>query len=138
MSTKPTAVPFDPSKVFASREVLLPGDVPCRVAVYQCSCGEPGCGSLTPVIESDGKNLVRWTDFQDFTGVFDGPRLISDPEDEELFSDGHPQAVDDLVFNRQQYQAEVVRAAADMSWESDGRAAARLLDSLVSRRGPRG
>ena len=124
-------VGFDPSEVFASKEVLLPGVVPCRVAVYQCSCGEPGCGSLAPVIESDGENLVRWTDFQDFTGVFDGPRLISDPEDEDPFSDGHPLAVDDLVFNRQQYEAEIVRAAADMSWESDGRATARLLGNLV-------
>ena len=128
-------VGFDPLEVFASKEVLLPSDVPRRVAVYQCSCGEPGCGSLAPIIESDGENLVRWTDFQDFTGVFDGPNLFNDPEDDDPFSDGHPVAVDDLVFNRQQYEAEIVRAAADMSWESEGRATARLLGNLVRGQG---
>ena len=128
-------VGFDPSEVFASEGVLLPSDVPRRVAVYQCSCGEPLCGSLAPLIESDGENLVRWTDFQDFTGVFDGPNLLNDPEDDDPFSDGHPVAVDDLVFDRQQYEAEIVRAAADMSWESEGRATARLLGNLVRKKG---
>jgi hypothetical protein len=122
---------FDPSEVFASRDVLLPGDVPRRVAVYQCSCGEPGCGSLAPVIGSDGESWVRWTDFQDFTAVFDGPVTLNNPEDEDPFSEGTPVAVEDLVFDRQQYEAEIDRAMADVSWESDGRKAARMLNGLV-------
>ena len=103
---------FGPSQIFASRGVLLPGVAPRRVAVYRCSCGESGCGSLAPLIESVGESLIKWSDFRDFTGVFDGPISLEDPDDEDPFSGGVPVAVGDLVFDRQQYETEIDRAIA--------------------------
>jgi hypothetical protein len=122
---------FGPAELFDSKDVLVPGEIPRRVAIYQCSCGDPGCGSLAPVIERGGKNQIKWTDFQDFTGVFDGPVTLNDPETGDPFADGILVAAKDLVFDRQAYEAEVLRAMADRSWESDGRKTARLLQGLM-------
>ena len=41
---------FDPAKMLGPRSPLLPADQGRRVAVYCCSCGEPGCGVIAPVI----------------------------------------------------------------------------------------
>lgn len=120
---------FDPADILGPDSPLLPVDPGRRVAVYCCSCGEPGCGVIAPVIVAspDGRR-VSWVDFRDYTGVFDGPVTDSDDDDD----DGRPWDLPGLHFDRQQYVAEVMRASRDRSWESGRRATARLLYERLS------
>jgi len=113
---------FDPAKILGLRSPLLPVDQGRRVAVYCCSCREPGCGVIAPVIvpSPDGR-LVSWTDFRDYVGVFVGP-VKSVGGDE-----GTPWDLPDLHFDREQYVAEIERASRDGSWETDRRKTARLV-----------
>jgi hypothetical protein len=113
---------FDPAEILGPDSPLLPADQR-RVAVYCCTCGEPGCGVIAPVIfpSPDGRR-VSWVDFRDYTGVFDDP-VINSPDENEGRSWGLP----DLHFSREQYVAEVDRASRDRSWETDRRRVARLL-----------
>jgi hypothetical protein len=67
---------------------------------------EAGCASVAPVIRADGE-LIRWSDFRDFTGVFDGPTVKRDP------SGGKRLRLKDVVFDSEQYVAEVKRAGAE-------------------------
>ena len=92
--------------------------------MYCCSCGEPGCGVIAPVIfpSPDGRR-VSWVDFRDYTGVFVDPAEGS-LEDED---DGRPWDLPDLHFSREQYVAEINRVSRDRSWETDRRRTARLL-----------
>jgi hypothetical protein len=113
---------FDPEKMLGPRSPLLPVDQGRRVAVYCCSCGEPGCGVIAPEIAAspDGRR-VSWTDFRDYVGVFFDPvRSVS-------VGDGKPWDLPDLHFDRKQYVAEVKRAARDHSWETGRRRTARLV-----------
>jgi hypothetical protein len=114
---------FDPAKLLGPGAPLLPADQGRRVAVYCCSCGEPGCGVIAPVIipSPDGRR-VSWVDFRDYTGVFDDPVTGSLDEDE-----GRPWDVPDLHFGREQYVSEIDRASTDRSWETERRRVARLL-----------
>jgi hypothetical protein len=114
---------FDPDKILGPHSPLLPSDHSRRVAVYCCSCGEPGCGVIAPMIVSsaDGRR-VSWTDFRDFTGVFVDPTVESTDGDE-----GRPWNLTDLHFDRKQYVEEIDRASRDGSWETDRRRTARLL-----------
>jgi hypothetical protein len=64
---------------------------------------------------------VTWTDFRDFTGVYDGPGTQARPEG------GVPLPFPDLVFDAGQYRAEIEQAAADQSWQTADWQAARLL-----------
>jgi hypothetical protein len=114
---------FDPAKMLGPESPLLPASQGRRVAVYCCSCAEPGCGVIAPVIvpSPDGRR-VSWVDFRDYTGVFVGPDRRVDDDDE-----GRPWNLPDLHFDREQYVAEVARASADRSWETDRRRTARLL-----------
>ena len=41
---------FDPRQILGAPFPLLPVDLGRRVAVYRCSCGQPGCGVIAPVI----------------------------------------------------------------------------------------
>jgi hypothetical protein len=93
------------------------------VAVYCCSCGEPGCGVIAPVIvpSPDGRR-VSWVDFRDYVGVFVGPVAESAGGGE-----GRPWDLPDLHFGRAQYVAEIERASRDASWETDRRRTARLV-----------
>jgi hypothetical protein len=102
---------------------LLPEDLGRRVAVYCCSCGEPGCGVIAPVIvpSPDGRR-VSWVDFRDYVGVFVGPVAESAGGGE-----GRPWDLPDLHFGRAQYVAEIERASRDTSWETDRRRTARLV-----------
>jgi hypothetical protein len=113
---------FDPAKILGPSSPLLPADQGRRVAVYCCSCGEPGCGVIAPVIipSPDGRR-VSWVDFRDYVGVFVGPVKSVDGDE------GTPWDLPDLHFDRQQYVAEIERASADSSWETDRRRTARLL-----------
>jgi len=114
---------FDPAEMLGSRSPLLPADQGRRVAVYCCSCGIPECGVIAPVIipSPDGRR-VSWVDFRDYTGIFVGPNRRTDCDDE-----GRPWGLLDLHFDREQYVAEIERASADESWETDRRRTARLL-----------
>ena len=96
-----------------------------RIAVYQCSCGVAGCGSIAPVIARDG-DVVTWTDFRDFTGVFDRP------DDASEGAEGDPLETPQLRFDAKQYDAELARAVADRSWESPSRATARILRAMLA------
>jgi hypothetical protein len=102
---------------------LLPADLGRRVAVYCCSCGEPGCGVIAPLIipSPDGRR-VSWVDFRDYVGVFAGPVTESVIQDEGRLWD-----LPDVHFDRQQYVAEIDRASRDASWATDRRRTARLL-----------
>jgi hypothetical protein len=118
-------VGFDPDKILGPDQPLLPVAPARRVAVYQCSCGEPGCGVVAPVI-SGTDTEIRWTDFRDFTGEFDGP--LSDEEPEE----GRPLPIRDITFDAIQYAREVGRATADRSWETPTRTTARFLKEMLT------
>ncbi|HZX09179.1 hypothetical protein [Kribbella sp.] len=112
---------FDPAEILGADAPLVPDDAGRRVAVYRCSCGEPGCGVIAPyIVPSPDHQRISWIDFRDYTGVFNGP-LTATP------TEGRPWNLPDLHFNRTQYLAEVRRATADRSWETPRRATARLL-----------
>ena len=55
---------FDPDELLGPDDPLIPAEPARRVAVYRCSCGEPGCGVVAPVI-SGSDTQVWWRDFQD-------------------------------------------------------------------------
>jgi hypothetical protein len=114
---------FDPGKMLGPYSPLVPSDNGRRVAVYRCSCGEPGCGVIARFIvaSSDGKR-VSWVDFRDYVGGFVGP-VTQDVED----CDGKLWKLPAIHFDRDQYIAEVERASNDRSWETPRRQTARLL-----------
>ena len=117
---------FDPDDILGSDSPLLPvGGGGRRVAVYRCSCGEAGCGSIAPLVvtSADGR-YVHWIDFRDFVGRFAGPlAAYPDTDDDE----GKSWNLPDLRFALDPYQAEIRRSTADLSWETPRRTAARLL-----------
>jgi hypothetical protein len=102
---------------------------PRRVAVYRCVCGEPGCGCVAVVIDDLG-DRVRWSDARDYTGVYADPLTETDPRG------GSALGLPDVVFDREQYLAELRRAAGDRSWETADRTTARRLRQLVTEREP--
>ncbi|HET9893921.1 MAG TPA: hypothetical protein VFQ44_03205 [Streptosporangiaceae bacterium] len=113
---------FDPATILGPRSPLLPADQGRRVAVYCCSCGEPGCGVIAPVIvpSPDGRR-ISWVDFRDYVGVFVSPGTAVGK------AEGTPWDLPDLHFDREQYIAEIERASRDRSWETARRKTARLL-----------
>src|SRR5215813_2841054 len=115
---------FDPAEILGPHSPLLPVDQGRRVAVYRCSCGEPGCGVIAPVIvpSPDGRR-VSWVDFRDYTGVFGGGPVAELAGEDE----GEPWDLPDLHFDREQYVAEIERTSRDDSWETGRRRTARLL-----------
>lgn len=119
---------FDPEKMLGPDSPLLPADLGRRVAVYCCSCGEPGCGVIAPVIvpSPDGRR-VSWVDFRDYVGVFVGPVT-----ENVSTGDGRPWDLPDLHFDRQEYVAEIERASQDRSWETGRRRTARLLQERLN------
>jgi hypothetical protein len=100
--------------------VLLPASPERRVAIYRCTCGEAGCACVAPFICQAGMH-VRWTDFRDFTGVYVEPAVESNPPG------GAALPLPELVFDADQYRAEVERATVDRSWESPELRTARLV-----------
>jgi hypothetical protein len=117
-------VGFDPDELLGPDQPLLPVEQARRVAVYRCSCGEPGCGVVSPLILGTEAE-VRWTDFQDFTGWFDRPLPDDQPED------GRPLSISELTFDTGQYTDEIRRAANDKSWETPTRKTARFLKEML-------
>ncbi|WP_143448411.1 hypothetical protein [Kineosporia sp. A_224] len=115
---------FDPDEILGRASPLLPVHPWRRVAVYRCSCGIEGCGVIAPLIAAPYE-MVTWSDFRDYTGVFVGPTHDPDPDG------GREWNVHDARFSGIQYRAEVARASADRSWETPRRATARLVKPLV-------
>jgi hypothetical protein len=114
---------FDPAKMLGTHSPLLPEDLGQRVAVYRCSCGEPGCGVIAPVIiPSPDLRRVSWVDFRNYVGIFSDP--VAESVDQH---EGKPWDLPDLHFDREQYVSEVKRASRDGSWETPRRRTARLL-----------
>lgn len=114
---------FGPAKIPGPHSLLLPADRGRRVAVYRCSCGEPGRGVVAAVIvPSPGGRQVSWADFRDYAGVFNGPVTGSADEGE-----GRPWKLPGLHFGREQHVAEIERVSQDRSWETDRRKTARLV-----------
>jgi hypothetical protein len=97
--------------------------------VYRCSCGEPGCGVVAPII-SEASGRVRWSDFRDYTGVFVEPE-VGDWTSHEILASGDRLALPEIYFDSEQYRAEVARASADESWETERRRTARLLQEYL-------
>jgi len=122
---------FDPADMLGGERPLLPFHIGRRVAVYCCSCGEPGCGVIAPWIERspDGR-LISWSDFRDYVGAFNGP-----VRDDVTGEDGEPWELPAIYFAAEQYEAEVRRAAADRSWETPRRVMARLVEQRMRDRG---
>lgn len=104
---------------------LIQGTSARRVALYLCSCGIAGCGVIAPVVATDG-DIVTWSDFRDYTGVFERPDdPVGDAEGREL-------PIPQIRFDARQYVAEVERAIADRTWESQSRATARILRAMLA------
>jgi hypothetical protein len=78
---------------------------PRRVPVARCTCGTYGCKKADVVVRLDG-GLVRWD--------WVGPDLRH-------------------VFDASQYRAELARARSDLSWETPGRTAGRLVLERLDR-----
>lgn len=118
---------FDPGEIFGEGSPLIPQNPPRRVAVYRCSCGEAGCACAACLISREG-DVVRWSDFRDYVGVYVGPLL----EDEDP-GEGTRHRVPDLEFEAEQYLEAVRRATQDKSWETRRRRRARLLKEELVR-----
>ncbi len=120
---------FSPAEILGPDSPLLPQAAPRRVAVYRCCCGITGCGCVAPLISQHG-DQVRWSDFRDFTGVYDGPVTQASPDG------GMALPFPGLVFDARRYRAEIKRASADRSWQTaDWQAAAGLWQILDRERG---
>jgi len=125
-------VPFDPWDLLGPDAPLLPPQAIPRVAIARCGCGNGGCWALAPIIlERDDE--VLWTDFGSFTGPYDAPLAAWEP-DLEMAT-----ALDllDLIFDAEQYHAEVRRASADYSWETPERRTLRLFVDCVDEQAER-
>lgn len=116
---------FDPAEMLGPESPLCPLTVRQRVAIYRCSCGIAGCGVIAPTIRRRDGDIV-WADFRDYTGVFNGPTV-----DQLEVPGGRRLDQPALVFDADQYLAEVRRAVADRSWESPDRQTARLVAEAV-------
>lgn len=117
---------FDPDDILGGDQPLLPATPPRRVAVYRCSCGEPGCGVAACLVTAS-PGMVTWADFRDVTGVYNGPVADDDAVDDDAPDEGAPLPIEDIHFAADQYHAEVSRAATDRRWETPRRRAARLV-----------
>jgi hypothetical protein len=117
---------FSPAQILGPDSPLLPQAAPRRVAIYRCSCGITSCGCVAPLISWHG-DQVRWSDFRDFTGIFDGPATQASPDG------GMALPFPGLVFDASSYRAEIERASADRSWQTAGWQAAHLLWQILDR-----
>lgn len=121
---RPGYIGFDPEQMLGPDWPLLPTRPPRRVALYRCRCGEAGCGVVAPMILTRG-DLVVWSDFRDFTGVYDKPIVDQDPDEGERIK------LSRISFDGAQYRDEVRRASSDRSWETPSRETARLLSTYL-------
>lgn len=116
---------FDPAEMLGASAPLLPSGDRRHVALHRCCCGVAGCGVIAARIlrSSDGRR-ISWTDFRNYIGVFDHP--LSDADYDPTVGRAWPLA--GLVFDADDYEAEVRRLAVDTSWETPRRRAARRVE----------
>ncbi|MFC0627992.1 hypothetical protein [Kribbella deserti] len=108
-------VGWSPGDILSADSPFLPSRPGDRIAIYRCACpaqGCPpqGCGVVAPMMRKIVGQLW-WMDFRLYTGVFDGPRAMGDVPDV-----GERLPVPTLIFDDEQYRAEIARAIADTSW----------------------
>lgn len=114
---------------------LVPRDVPHRVALAGCCCGEFGCSTLTALIVADD-DVVRWTDLAEGDGHFDQALPYGDLPDPLAL--GRRTPLDrrrELAFDADQYLRVLGEAATDRSWETRAVAVARLTRQALGWRG---
>ncbi|WP_328991138.1 hypothetical protein OG394_33285 [Kribbella sp. NBC_01245] len=100
-------VGWSPDVVLSDDSPFLPSRPGDRIAIYHCACPADGCGVVAPMMRKIVGQLW-WMDFRSYTGVFDGPRAIAEiPPDA-----GERLQVPTLIFDDEQYRAEVARAIA--------------------------
>ena len=118
-----------PPALLGDESPFLPVDPPRRILLYmESTTPDPDNGSITAII-SDADGYVVWADFREC------PTDAAIDEDEMVF-DHHPSrstalSIPDLLFDREQYVAEVRRASAERDWESDRWQTAELLQEYL-------
>jgi hypothetical protein len=117
-----------PGAVLTDDSPLLPASPPRRVLLYSEGADDPDESTVTAVI-STARDQVTWTDFRECRAAAarDGDRMVfglRPPGSTEL-------SVPDIVFDREQYLAEVRRAIAAREWESDRWQTATLLNEYL-------
>ncbi len=117
-----------PPVFLASDSPLFPASPPRRVLLYFTGTPDPDEPNVTAVITADGRQ-VTWSDLRvcraDAEIDADGWCFELEPERST------PLAIPDLVFDREQYLAEVRRAVTDREWESDRWRTALLLEEYL-------
>jgi hypothetical protein len=100
---------YQPEQVLTEHSPLLPQIPPRRVGLYRCSCGEGGDGNISAVVLEQVDGRISWTGFRgDYEGWFEDP--IEDNEPPPDLGGWEPIPLPDLVFDGEQYRAEVRRA----------------------------
>jgi hypothetical protein len=100
---------IDPTKVGS----LVATPDPHEVLLAEALCTEGCCGSINVTVRREG-DQVLWTAWRN-------------PDNEDL-------ALPDFTFDAGDYDREITRAAADLSWEWPARTVARLLKADLSAR----
>lgn len=114
LTSRGAGLGMDPYDLLVPECRLHAGPRPRQVPFARCSCGDFGCDSTKVVISREG-DLVRWD--------WVGHRPLDRP----------------VTFRLAEYEAEIVRAETDHSWEPRDRAAGRLiLDRAAGRGMPHG
>lgn len=108
MTSAGAGVGMDPYVVLIPTNRLIAADQPRRVPIAKCACGEYGCAGTDITITRSGE-VVSWEWSRD------------KPMDRSVH------------FTAADYDAEVVRAGADYSWETPERTVGRLVLSSVNR-----
>jgi hypothetical protein len=118
-----------PPALLGDQSRLLPADAPRRVSLYcETSTPDPDNGNITAIISNADRHVI-WADFREC------PADTAIDQDAMVF-DLHPAtstalSIPDLVFDREQYMAEVRRASAEQEWESDRWRTAELLQEYL-------
>jgi len=124
---RPYGGPWPPA-LLGSDSPLIPSDPPVRVSLYFEGSMDPDEGMITAIIRADERHVI-WADFREC------PADTAVEPDKMIFelrpARSTALSMLDLVFEREQYLAEVRRAIADREWESDPWRTALLLDEYL-------
>jgi hypothetical protein len=125
-SRGPYIGPWPPGLLEADSD-LLPDDPPRRVMLYFQGTPDPAESTITAVIRVNGDHVL-WSDLHESlvnTGDFEEINLDRQTVDSWALD------IPDIMFDRQQYLAEVHRAIADREWQSDRWQTAQLLGEYL-------
>ena len=104
MAARRGGLGLDPSSVLVPNNEFIATETPHTIAISRCGCGIEGCNDIEATIVRDG-DVVHW----EWNWLTEPPM---------------PRGV---TFDAAAYDAEVARFAADTSWETPERTAARLI-----------